>query len=166
MGLEKLNSLSPAAARDALAMCCVSERWLDGMLAAWPFASSQHAIDAANSAWDQLAEADFLQAFEGHPRIGDVDSLRAKYASSAGLASHEQSGVESADDELIARLAVGNAAYEDRFGFIFIVCASGKSAAEMLDLLEKRLQHSREQELAIAAEEQRKILLLRLENML
>lgn len=166
MSLETFNALDDAAAADALRRCCVSANWVAGVLAGRPFASAEALRETANAVWEGLAEADFLEAFEGHPKIGDVTSLKAKYADTGSLAASEQSGVAGADDDIIRRLADGNRAYEERFGFIFIVCATGKSAREMCELLESRIDNDRDRELAIAAEEQRKILQLRLESML
>ncbi len=166
MSLGDFNALDENAAAEALRMCCVSERWVQGVLAGRPYHDEQALRDAANRVWTSLEKADYLQAFAGHPKIGDVNSLKAKYAASGSLAAHEQSGVAGADDGTIRRLAEGNAAYEARFGFIFIVCASGKSAAQMCDILEKRLTNEAEEELQIAAEEQRKILQIRLEQLL
>ena len=166
MSLDVFNAMTESDARGALELCCVSENWVAGMLAVRPFVDGDAARNAADEVWAGLGEPDFLQAFEGHPKIGDVKSLAAKYQSSGGLAAHEQSGVSSATDDVIQRLADGNKSYEDRFGFIFIVCATGKSAAEMCELLEERLDNERDSELLIAAEEQRKILRLRLEKLL
>lgn len=166
MTLEEFNGLPEAAARDALALCCVSDRWLDGMLARCPFPSREALLQAGDAVWEALEEADILQAFTGHPKIGDAGSLGKKYAASGSQAAAEQAGVDAADEALIARLAEGNARYLARFGFIFIVCASGKSASEMCALLEQRLGNERDRELRVAAEEQRKILQLRLEKML
>ncbi|MEM1402220.1 MAG: 2-oxo-4-hydroxy-4-carboxy-5-ureidoimidazoline decarboxylase [Pseudomonadota bacterium] len=166
MSLIDFNAMADSQAREALELCCVSENWIGGMMARRPFADADGVRDAADDVWAAQGEADILQAFEGHPKIGDVKSLAAKYRSSGGLAAHEQSGVSSATDSIIQRLADGNNAYETRFGFIFIVCATGKSAAEMCALLEARLGNERDDELIIAAEEQRKILRLRLEKLL
>ena len=113
-----------------------------------------------------MTEADYLQAFEGHPKIGDITSLKAKYANTKELASGEQSAVDEASDEVLERLAQGNDTYQEKFGFIFLVCATGKSAAEMLALLEMRLPNDRATELINAAEEQRKIFHIRLGKML
>lgn len=164
MDVNAFNALDEDAARRALESCCVAVRWVDGMLAQRPFASLQALSSAADAVWAQMNETDILEAFEGHPKIGDVNSLKAKYAHTGGLAAHEQASVSAASDDVIQRLADGNTAYEQRFGFIFIVCATGKSAAQMLALLEDRLHNERVQELTIAAEEQRKITQLRLEN--
>ena len=166
MDVADFNRLPDDEAHAALALCCVSERWIRGMLAGRPFASREALLAHSDALWSSLGEGDYLEAFEGHPKIGDVASLREKYAASGSLAAHEQSGVAGADESLLMRLAAGNARYEARFGFIFIVCASGKSAGEMCELLEQRLENSRETELRLAAEEQRKILTLRLEKML
>jgi 2-oxo-4-hydroxy-4-carboxy-5-ureidoimidazoline decarboxylase len=166
MNLAGFNSADADTARAALALCCVSERWIDGVIAGRPYATLEALKQHSDRIWRELGESDFLQAFEGHPKIGDVSSLRKKYAASEALAAGEQSSVAAASDDVIERLAAGNARYEKRFGFIFIVCATGKSAAEMLTLLEERLHNDRATELAIAAEEQRRILTLRLEKML
>jgi 2-oxo-4-hydroxy-4-carboxy-5-ureidoimidazoline decarboxylase len=166
VSLAHFYAMSDGEARRALELCCVSSRWIDGMLAARPFASPEEARRRADDVWRSLQRGDVLEAFEGHPKIGDVDSLKARYADSGGLAAAEQAGVAGADDATIARLARGNRDYAARFGFIFIVCASGKSAAQMCRLLEERLHHDPDTELRIAAEEQRKILRLRLEKLL
>ena len=161
-----LNQMSEADARLALEACCVSRRWVEGMLERRPFADASALYESSDLAWSRCGEADWLEAFEGHPKIGDMNSLREKYARTSPLAASEQSGMQSASDDQIRRLAEGNSAYEDRFGFIFIVCASGKTAAEMADLLEARLAHDRVTELAVAAQEQHKITRLRLERLL
>jgi OHCU decarboxylase len=120
---------------------------------------------AAADAALPLTEADWLEAFAAHPLIGDVDSLRAKYAATKTLAAGEQSGVASAGEATLAALAEVNRAYRDKFGFIFIVFATGKSAAEMLAILKSRIDNSREQEIRNAAVEQMKITRLRLQKL-
>ncbi len=164
MDLQRFNT-DEEFARSQLASCCVAQRWIDGVLGQRPFTDEAQLRAAADAVWARMSEPDLLEAFEGHPKIGDVSSLKAKYASTASLAAHEQSSVGSATDEIIERLAAGNTAYEERFGFIFIVCATGKSAEEMCDLLEARLNNDRADELRIAGEEQRKIMQLRLEKL-
>jgi len=117
--------------------------------------------------WARCGEADFLEAFSHHPKIGDVRDLEKKFASTAQWSEGEQgNAVASAQREVLEALKVGNEAYEQQNGFIFIVCASGKSAAEMLALLNARLPNKRTTELQNAAEEQRKITQLRLEKLL
>ncbi len=166
MSVEALNALDEAAARASFERCCVSRRWIEGMLSARPYGDADAVRRQARKSWQALGEKDWLEAFSGHPRIGDVTSLRARYAASAELAAGEQSGVAAAGDDVLEGLARGNTAYEERFGFIFIVCATGRSAEEMYALLKARLANDRATELAIAADEQLKILLLRLEQLL
>ena len=113
-------------------------------------------------AFDQLDRDDWLEAFAGHPRIGDLDSLRHRFAATAALAAAEQAGTREASDRVLRALAQGNADYERRFGHLFIVCATGKSADEMLAILDQRLSNDPDVELEIAAGEQRKITRLRL----
>ena len=113
-----------------------------------------------------LGEPEWREAFAHHPRIGDMASLRARFASTAGWAADEQRGAAQATEETLAALARGNRVYEERFGCIFIVCATGKSAAEMLALLEARLGNDPEHEMRMAADEQMKITRLRLEKLL
>lgn len=166
MKLEHFNELGREQCHDALRQCCVSTRWIEQMAQARPFSSADQLYQSADRIWQGLAMPDYLEAFEGHPKIGDLNSLKAKYANTKALASGEQAGAASASDAVLQALAEGNAAYEKRFGFIFIVCASGKSAEEMLQLLQQRLSNDLETELKIAAGEQAKITRLRLHKML
>ena len=136
------------------------------MVKARPFADRRALVRQADLAWEELEEADYLEAFEGHPKIGDVGSLRAKYANTKELAGSEQSLVKEANDDVLEALSQGNEDYEAKFSFIFIVCATGKSAKEMSDLLQDRLPNNKAQELANAAEEQRKIFQLRINKAL
>lgn len=135
------------------------------MQAACPFADDHAVVETAEAAWAGLTEADHLEALAAHPRIGDVESLRAKYAATKSWATGEQSGVAGASDETLQLLAKANADYEAKFRRIFIVCATGKSAAEMLELLQQRIGNPPEEELAIAAAEQIKITLIRLNKL-
>ena len=166
MELAKLNELTHADATTAFMQCCTATAWVEQLVQARPFASADELKTKADAIWSTLTEKDFLEAFDGHPKIGDVGSLKAKYANTKALASGEQSSVNEASDEVINALAAGNTAYEEKFGFIFIVCATGKSAAQMLALLEARLPNDRDTELKNAAEEQRKIYHIRLEKLL
>ncbi|MGI9289268.1 MAG: 2-oxo-4-hydroxy-4-carboxy-5-ureidoimidazoline decarboxylase [Pseudomonadales bacterium] len=166
MGLQTLNEAAESDAAHMLRQCCTSERWISRMTAARPYSSGEDLRKAADENWKGLYAEDYLQAFEGHPKIGDVSSLQDKYANTKELAAGEQSAVNVASDAVIQRLADGNTAYEEKFGFIFIVCATGKSAQEMSDLLQARLLNDRKAELTNAAEEQRKIFQLRLTKML
>ena len=113
------------------------------MIGDTPFDDDEDVVNRATGSWKDVSEADLMEAFSAHPRIGDVDTLRAKYANTKALASGEQSGVDSADEAVLQRLATANDEYFDKFGFIFIVCATGKTAKEMLDMLEVRLKNDR-----------------------
>jgi len=151
---------------EALFRCCASEAWVDQMLEAGPYPDLASLREAASRIWWQLEEKDWRQAFAGHPKIGDLNRLREKFSATAHLSTEEQSGVRDASEDTLAQLAAGNQVYEAKFGFIFIVCATGKSAAEMLTLLKARLKNQPRDELRVAAEEQLKITLLRLEQCL
>lgn len=135
------------------------------MVAVRPFADLPGLLAAADEAWQKMDEPNLLEAFSAHPQIGNMESLRAKYAATKSLAAGEQSSVAAAGEAVLQVLADGNRAYLEKFGFIFIVCATGKSAREMLDLLLARLPNDRRQELANAAEEQRKITAIRLRKL-
>ena len=166
MNVEQLNSLTSDEATDTFMQCCTSSIWVQAMVQLRPFTNKAEAKYKADLAWQVLSKSDYLEAFEGHPQIGNVNTLREKYANTKALASGEQSSVNEATEEVIAALAKGNADYLEKFGFIFIVCATGKSAAQMLALLQARLPNNEATELANAAEEQRKIFQLRLDKIL
>lgn len=166
MTIEELNALPGEEAQAALERCCGSARWIELMIARRPYADRQALWLAADAADGSLSRADWLEAFSHHPRIGDVESLRSRFASTAAWAAGEQSGTSVASEETLQALATGNDAYFEKFGFIFIVCATGKSADEMLTLLRARLPNAPEDELVVAAAEQAKITRLRLEKLL
>jgi len=134
------------------------------MMARRPFGSADALQTAARDVWAALTPDDWREAFRHHPRIGDRASLRAKFAATRHLAEREQSGVDGAPDDVIDALAEANRAYEARFGYIFIVCATGKSASEMLAILRSRLQNDPATEIGIAAEEQAKITEIRIKS--
>ena len=163
----KIDSLSESDARAALQRCCGSTRWVEGMLARRPFGTREVLYEAADAVWSSVERADVLEAFEHHPRIGaDLGALREKFASTEAWSSGEQSSVASADEATLEALRDGNLAYEKRFGHIFIVCATSKSALEMLGLLKERLDNDPVTELRIAAGEQAKITRIRLDKLL
>jgi OHCU decarboxylase len=120
----------------------------------------------ADRIWRSLGSADWLEAFQAHPRIGEKKAAAAQSEEARKWSAQEQSGIRDAAADTMAALAEGNRDYEQRFGFIFIVCATGKSSEEMLAILQRRLQNDAETEIAVAAEEQRKITRLRLEKLL
>lgn len=161
-GLSRLDAAPVAEARADLLRCCGATRWVEAMLGRRPFADQSSMLAAAEDSFRGLRRDDWLEAFAHHPRIGDLDGLRARFASTRAWAAGEQAGAASADEDVLRALATGNQEYEERFGHIFIVCATGKTAAEMLGLLQERLPNPPETELRIAAGEQEKITRLRL----
>jgi OHCU decarboxylase len=163
--LDRMNSWSEAEARAAFRRCCGAARWAEQMATRRPFASEAELLATAGEVWQTLAAEDWLEALAAHPRIGDLESLRNKFAPAAALAAREQAGVVGASQATLTALAEGNRAYEAKFGHLFIVCASGKNADEMLALLRQRLSHGPEEELRIAAAEQEKITRLRLQGL-
>lgn len=171
MTLHEFNILPRNQLIEELTRCCGSSAWVKGMLEFIPADDMVELLEDAESVWYQCTEKDWKEAFAHHPKIGDKGSLRKKFASTAspiaiGWAEGEQSGVNTASEQVIEALAKGNQAYEDKFGYIFIVCATGKSAEEMLALLQLRLGNTPEEEIEIAAEEQNKITKLRIEKLL
>lgn len=166
MTLDELNGLPAPEARIAFERCCGAKRWVDQMVAGRPFADLTHLRDTAHACWMSLAPDDWREAFGHHPRIGDLESLRRRFAATADLASREQAAVAGASQATLEALSEGNRAYEERFGYIFIVFASGRGADEMLGLLRRRLDNDPETEVRIAAEEQARITRLRLDRLL
>ncbi len=165
-GLHRLNSLSLADAEAGLRECCGSTKWAHRMAHLRPFQSVEQLLDSADRVWGELKPEDWLEAFRCHPKIGEKKAASAQPSQTSGWSSNEQSGTRGARAELLDALAKANRAYEDRFSYIFIVCATGKSAEEMLALLEERLHNAPGSEIRIAAEEQRRITRLRLEKFL
>ena len=154
MRIEQLNALPDDAAVAEFLQCCGSTRWAEAMSRARPFSNAGEMDEKADEIWWSLDRVDWLEALAAHPRIGE--------RSSSVASTEEQRGALSASDSVRATLAQHNRDYETRFGHIFIVCASGKSAEEMLAILGSRLANAPEDEWCIAAEEQRKITGLRL----
>ena len=158
-----LNALSDADASAALRRACGAEGWVRRMLARRPFASTEALYASADEEWAAASPEDHREAFGHHPQIGeDLAALRRKFQSTASLSSREQAGVADADEPTLLALRDANEAYRRRHGFIFIICATGKSAAEMLAALRRRLDNDTSAELAIAAREQAQITRLRL----
>lgn len=162
--VDVLNALSPEEAFRQFFQACGIKAWATAMADARPFRDDVILWQRAEALWADCQKSDWLEAFSHHPKIGDVDSLRQKFKDTAHLAGGEQAGVQGAAEATLRSLAQGNLAYELRFGFIFIVCATGKSAAEMLELLQARLPNGPAKELGIASGEQKKITRLRLEK--
>jgi 2-oxo-4-hydroxy-4-carboxy-5-ureidoimidazoline decarboxylase len=134
------------------------------MAQARPFSDFDTVIQSAQEVWQQCATADFLSAFEAHPMIGDVNSLRKKYAATKAIASNEQQGATQANEQTLQALADANHQYLAKHGFIFIICATGLSANTMLNALKQRIDNNTKTEIQLAAAQQIKITLLRLEK--
>ena len=162
MLINALNALSEDAAVAELLHCCGSTRWARRMAAARPLPSFEAMSMAADRIWASLEPQDWLEAFRTHPRIGEAGGT----GRAGGWSADEQAGARSMTDAVGERLAKANREYEARFGYLFIVCATGKGAEEMVAILERRLAHAPGEELRIAAEEQRKIMRLRLSKLL
>jgi OHCU decarboxylase len=169
--LERLNGLSAAEAHAELLACCGASVWAREMVARRPFGGSAELFAAADEIWSSLGRDGWLEAFASHPQIGEkrgekqIESEAGRQLSNRWSAE-EQSGTKRNPAEVMTKLAEGNRVYRQRFGYIFIVCATGKTASEMLAILERRLQNDPSAELPIAAEEQRRITRLRLEKLL
>jgi 2-oxo-4-hydroxy-4-carboxy-5-ureidoimidazoline decarboxylase len=167
MRIEDINILNPDRLQNELMRCCGSRNWVKKMIARRPFLNETELFDVAEKQWFDCVVSDWLEAFSHHPKIGeDKKELEKKFSNTKDWAAGEQKGVQSANTETLEKLVKYNREYEKRFGFIFIVFATGKSASEMLALLEARMKNSPEAEIEIAMGEQNKITLLRLKKLL
>ncbi|WP_299074525.1 2-oxo-4-hydroxy-4-carboxy-5-ureidoimidazoline decarboxylase [uncultured Paraglaciecola sp.] len=164
LSVQQLNTLNTQDSEKWFSQCCAAPKWFKGMAQARPFADYKAVVQMATTAWQQCTAPDFLIAFEAHPMIGDVSSLRKKYAATKNMASNEQQGASEADEQCLQSLASANRQYLDKHGFIFIICATGLSAKTMLDALTLRLSNDTATEITLAAAEQLKITLLRLQK--
>ena len=164
--LAWLNSVPADEAAKELLQCCGSKRWARQMAGARPYPTIAELITLANEIWWSLDRDDWLEAFRSHPKIGEKKSVENVSAQASQWSGQEQAGVSSASTETTTALAALNYAYEQKFGFIFIICATGKSSGEMLAALRERLEHDPAAELPIAAAEQSKITELRLKKLL
>ncbi len=166
MTLHEFNILPKDQLIEELTKCCGSAAWVNKMLPYVPAEDLVELLEDAEQEWWKCKESDWMEAFSHHPRIGDTETLRKKFSSTADWAMEEQSGVKTASSKTLQALLDGNRDYENKFGYIFITCATGKTAEQILAELEIRLQNSPEVEIEIAADEQNKITILRLEKLL
>ena len=164
--LERLNALSAEEAESELLKCCGSTLWARRMIDARPFHDLDGLLQAADSVWWALDEEDWLEAFSRHPKIGEKKAERAQAEAARKWSEQEQSGTVSAAEETRDELAAANREYESKFGYIYIICATGKTASEMLAILKARLENEPDEEIRVAAEEQRRITHLRLQKLL
>lgn len=166
MTLHELNTISQPQLKEELQKCCGSSTWVKMLMAYFPADDLTKLLEQAEEIWYECGEDDWKEAFTHHPQIGDIDSLTEKFAATANWAAGEQAAVSTATKQTIEALVKGNKLYEEKFGYIFIVCATGKSAEEMLDILQSRFKNKPEEEIKIAVEEQNKITKLRLQRLL
>lgn len=162
MNLKLINELSAEEARETFLKCCGCERWARELAEGRPYASEEEIYSLSERSFETLTRDEWLEAFGAHPKIGDMESLKKKYSATKEWAEHEQSRVHGTPPQVLQDLAAGNSEYENKFGYIFIVCATGKTAEEMLSILTQRIRNNSKEELGIAAAEQKKITNIRL----
>lgn len=162
MTLSELNDLSATQAADQLRQCCGSRVWAEEMASRRPFESAQAVIAAGREIWRSLREPDWLEAFAAHPRIGE----KGIGARGKGWSAEEQRGMDAAKSDNVSEMSRLNEAYYQKFGWIFIICATGKTAEEMRAALEQRLPNDAKTELQFAAAEQEKITEMRIQKLL
>ena len=164
--LTRWNAASPVRAINEITSCCGAAKWAESLVRRRPFPDESSLLAAADEVWRGLNSTDWREAFHHHPRIGESSAKLPQAGRSASWSQQEQGSVSAAQDDLKVALSVANRAYEEKFGHIFIVCATGKSAAEILAILRRRMQNDGDTELREAAEEQRQIMQLRLKKWL
>jgi OHCU decarboxylase len=164
--LEVLNSLPANDAEQEFLKCCGSHNWAQQMVDSRAHASVPELVETANRVWWSLEPQDWLEAFRSHPKIGEQKAAAVTAVEAQKWSADEQSGIRDSAQQTLAELDRLNQEYEKKFGYIFIVCASGKSSEEMLAFLRERLNNDPEDELRIAAGEQAKITELRLKKLL
>ena len=160
------NDLDPAEAAKEILACCGAKAWAEELASKRPFDDEAALLIASDEVWRGLGIPDWLEAFQSHPKIGESRAAIPAGGHSVAWSQQEQKNVAVAQEDIKAELAEGNSEYEKKFGFIFIVCATGKSAPEILEILKQRLQNGKDKELKEAAEEQRQITQLRLRKWL
>ena len=164
--LERLNALPEREAEAELLKCCGSALWARRMAGERPFHDLQSLLAKADAVWWALDAEDWLEAFSRHPKIGEKEAARTQAEAAREWSQQEQAGTNEADEETKLALAAANREYERKFGYIYIICATGKTANQMLSILKERLQNEADKELRVAAEEQRRITHLRLQKLL
>ena len=166
VSVAQFDRMADADATSALTACCGSSTWVATMMSRRPFRSRGACLAASDSAFETLQAPDWLEAFSHHPRIGERQAAASVSATAAAWSASEQSNAAPSGAEVNAELAAANAAYEARFGFIFIICARGRGTDEILAALRARMHNEADAEIAIAAREQQQITHLRLEALL
>lgn len=166
MTLEEFNKLSEFEAKEILLKCCASKHWALRMVEKRPFGSFSNLIEESENIWGTLEKVDYLEAFSAHPKIGQLPEKGRHETLASDLSKQEQSSVQSANSLTLKELEVKNNEYFEKFGFIFIVCATGKSADQMLQILNERIKSSYTDELIEAATQQLKITNIRLRKLI
>jgi 2-oxo-4-hydroxy-4-carboxy-5-ureidoimidazoline decarboxylase len=166
IGIQRLNAASREEAFTELLACCGSIKWAQRMVESRPFANAAALFEASEQNWWELRPGDWLEAFASHPKIGERQAAQNRSGHSSEWSAQEQAGMRDAAGETVSALAEANRAYQDRFGYIFIVCATGKQAEEMLALCRERLANDPETEFCTAAREQQKITEIRLKKLI
>ncbi|KAG5180412.1 putative OHCU decarboxylase [Tribonema minus] len=161
--MSLLNALPPQRARAELLRCCTCNRWADEVLRHMPFSSESQARNTLDACWAAMGPQEWLEAFSAHPRIGAGGGDHKK---PSGWEAEEQKGAATAGQQVLQGLREWNRKYDDKFGFVFLICATGKSADEMLAALRARYHHHASTEMAVAAEEHRKITQIRFTKLL
>lgn len=167
--LARWNRMPGAEAENEILACCGSRAWARGVVSGRPFVSESALLAVSDETWRGLSEVDWMEAFRSHPRIGESHAEPPPIVStkrSAEWSEQEQSGLAAVSDAIKIALAEANREYEQRFGHIFIVCATGRTAADILGALRQRLQNDPRTELHEAAEQQRQITQIRLRKWL
>ena len=165
-GLRRLNILQPPEAEAEFLKCCGSRNWARQMSQQLPFRHHRELLKSAEEVWWSLSPEDWLEAFRSHPKIGEAKPANQTSATSLEWSGKEQAGISNVNADTRQSLAELNRRYEEKFGFIYIVCATGKSSDQLLTILQERLRNDPESELTIAAREQAKITELRLDKLL
>jgi 2-oxo-4-hydroxy-4-carboxy-5-ureidoimidazoline decarboxylase len=164
--LARWHALPPEEAAAEVLSCCGSHAWAQKLTAMRPFRDELSLCAAADACWQELPASDWLEAFRSHPRIGEQHAQNKTTATSAAWSKSEQSQMNDAGAAILMRMREGHREYEERFGRIFIVCASGKQPEELLSILEQRLKNDPAQELRESATQQQQIMQLRLRKWL
>ncbi len=162
--LARWNGLPQEEAVREIFPCCGSKTWAASMVSKRPIRDEASLIATSDAIWRGLGEPDWLEAFRSHPRIGESHTEKASAEQSSAWSAQEQQKAATADEAVKMALKWGNREYEQKFGRLFIVCATGKSASEILEILRRRLHNDEATELRQAAEEQRQIMHIRLKK--
>jgi allantoicase len=164
-GLERINHLQAEDARKALLDCCGSIAWADQMISKRPFVDDAKIFESADKIWTHLDPKEWLRAIRHHPPIGSKSGRSKQSGTGRNWSASEQSAAQKSSPETLSVLAAANNAYQATFGYVFLICATGKDGDEILHSLQQRLANDPETEFRVAVEEMRKIMRLRLEKL-